>query len=51
MLRALELGISIQDMDMIDLCQLGDMLIERSNDDYDYNVIAGQDDFDKFRRV
>lgn len=49
-LRAAELGLSAQDLSEISMGMLVDMYIERGNDGCDYDVIATQDDFDRFRR-
>lgn len=49
MLRAIELGLSVEDIDELDTGLIYDMLIERSNDEYEYPIEATQSDFDKFR--
>lgn len=48
MLRCVQLGISIQDLDLLSIGLVNDMFIESQNDDYEYPELAGQDDFDKF---
>ena len=47
MLRAVQLGISIADLDRLSIGEVLDMLIERQNDDYDYPVLATQADIDR----
>lgn len=42
------LGLSLEDLEMIDYGTVLDMMIERSNDDYDYKELATQADFDRF---
>jgi len=48
LLRCVELGISIQDLDYMTLGMVLDMFTEKGNDDYDYPVVATQDDMDNF---
>ena len=48
MLRCVQLGISIKDLDLLSIGLVNDMFIENQNDDYEYPELAGQDDFDKF---
>lgn len=48
MLRALQLGLSLSDLDQITIGDLVDMLIEYANDDYEYPIKATQDDFRSF---
>lgn len=48
MLRAVQLGISVRDLDLLTVGLVNDMFIENSNDDYDYPTVATQEDFDKF---
>ena len=47
-LRALQLGLKLNDLEEITLGDLVDMLIENDNDNYDYPVKATQDDFRSF---
>lgn len=49
-LRALELGIKKQDLRFYSCGQIFGILTERSNDKYDYPVIATQADIDAFSR-
>ena len=48
LLRALQIGLTLEDLDYIDYGTLQDILTEKSNDDYDYDIIATQEDMDKF---
>lgn len=48
MLRALGLGLSIQDLDLVTIGMITDMATERSNDDFEYVEYADQSDFDAF---
>ena len=47
MLRCIQLGISIADLDLLPLGLLYDMITEASNDDVEYAVIASQEDIDR----
>lgn len=44
MLRCVQLGISIADLDLL----TNDMFTERQNDEYPYQELASQADFDRF---
>ena len=46
MLRCVQLGISIRDLDLLSIGLVNDMFIEKANDDYDYPYIATQEDID-----
>ena len=48
MLRCVQLGISIKDLDLLSIGLVNDMFIESQNDDFEYPELASQDDFDKF---
>lgn len=48
MLRCAELGLSKDDLDDITIGMVYDMIIERANDHEKYNLLATQEDFDKF---
>jgi len=48
LLRCVQLGISIRDLDLLTIGMVNDMYVEYSNDGADYAVIAGQDEFDLF---
>ena len=47
MLRCVQLGISIRDLDLLTIGVVNDMFLESSNDSCEYQEIAGQSDFDK----
>lgn len=46
-LRAIQLGLSITDMDQLTTGDVMDMIIESSNDSYQYPFKANQDDIDR----
>ena len=48
LLRCVELGISIRDLDLLTVGLVNDMYIERDNDSENYDQIATQTDFDLF---
>lgn len=48
MLRCLELGLQPSELCNLDEGMVTDMLIERRNDHEEYQVVATQDDFDRF---
>lgn len=50
MLRAVELGISVADLDLLDIGLVLDMFTEKINDDADYEETyeATQEDMDNF---
>ena len=48
LLRCVQLGISIRDLDLLTIGMVNDMYAENSNDGADYAVIAGQEEFDSF---
>lgn len=47
-LRAIQLGLSMVDLDLLSIGLVNDLFIENSNDEYPYQQIATQEDFDKF---
>ena len=47
-LRALQAGLTLSDIDYVEYGELTDIIIEQSNDHCDYNELATQADFDKF---
>ena len=47
-MRCAELGLSMEDLDELSVGMVNDMFTEKSNDDYEWKVIANQDDMDKF---
>ena len=48
LLRCVELGISIRDLDLLTIGLVLDMWTEKANDEVTYDRVAGQEDFDKF---
>ena len=48
LLRCVELGISISDLDLLTIGLVLDMWTEKSNDSIKYDHRATQEDFDKF---
>lgn len=42
------MGISVRDLDLLTVGLVNDMATERANDDYDYQELATQEDFDRF---
>ena len=48
LLRCVQLGISIRDLDLLTIGTVNDMYAESSNDDWNYNTVATQEDYDRF---
>lgn len=48
LLRCIEIGISIRDLDLLTIGMVMDIWTEKANDDVEYQQIATQEDFDKF---
>jgi hypothetical protein len=48
LLRCIEIGISVSDLDLLTVGLVLDIWTERTNDGVKYARIAGQEDFDKF---
>lgn len=48
LLRCVQLGISICELDLLTIGMINDMYAESSNDDYKYAQVATQEDFDNF---
>lgn len=49
LLRCVQLGISLGELDMLTIGLVNDMFTEKENDEYDgWSEVAGQADFDKF---
>ncbi len=48
MLRVIQVGLRLSDLDELDYGFVLDILTELSNDDYKYKSVATQADFDKF---
>ncbi len=48
LLRCLQLGLSLRDLDLLTVGMVNDMFVENANDDYEYTPLATQEDFDRF---
>lgn len=48
MLRAFQMGLTMADLERLNVGDVIDMLTESSNDDFNYQQIATQEDFDRF---
>jgi hypothetical protein len=48
LLRCVQLGISIRDLDLLTVGVVNDMIIERDNDDEEYALIGTQAQMDAF---
>lgn len=48
LLRCVQLGISIRDLDLLSIGMVNDMFAESRNDECKYVTLATQGDFDKF---
>jgi hypothetical protein len=48
LLRCIQLGLSIRDLDLLTIGMVNDMFAESRNDDANYAALATQEDFDKF---
>ena len=48
LLRCVEIGISISELDLLTIGMVLDIWTEKSNDGVKYSKIAGQTEFDKF---
>lgn len=48
LLRAVQMGLDLDDLDGLEYGTVIDMMTESSNDDCDYKVVASQEDFDAF---
>ena len=47
-LRAIQVGLSLADLDYLDYGELVDILTESTNDQADYPEVATQNDYDQF---
>lgn len=50
LLRCLQIGLSLSELDLLTIGMVNDMFIESQNDDYDYPALASQDDMDRFQK-
>lgn len=48
LLRAAQLGLSMDDLDCLEAGTVTDMMIEAGNDGCEYQQLASQEDFDRF---
>lgn len=48
LLRCVQLGISIPELDFLEYGEVLDMMTESANDNYKYKQVANQSDFDRF---
>lgn len=48
LLRCVEVGISISDLDLLTIGMVLDIWTEKGNDSVKYQKVAGQSEFDKF---
>ena len=48
LLRCVQLGLSIRDLDLLTIGMVNDMYVESRNDEYKYAVVATQEDMDRF---
>lgn len=48
LLRCVQLGLSIADLELLSIGLINDMYIESRNDEYKYAELATQEDMDRF---
>ena len=48
LLRCLQVGLSIRELDLLTVGMVNDIFVENQNDDYEYDEVADQADFDAF---
>lgn len=48
LLRCVQIGLSIRDLDLLTIGMVNDMYAESRNDDYKYREVATQSDMDNF---
>ena len=48
LLRCVEMGLSIRDLDLVSVGMVLDMWTEKGNDSYSYRRVAGQAEYDAF---
>lgn len=51
LLRAVSLGLSMDDLDNLSIGMVLDMTTEKANDDYDWKVLATQEDMNAFAGI
>lgn len=48
MLRALQVGLTLSDLERLEYRDVIDIATEKDNDNYEYKELANQEDFDRF---
>ena len=48
LLRCLQIGLSLRDLDLLTVGMVNDIFVENANDECDYATLASQEDFDAF---
>ena len=48
LLRCLQIGLSLRDLDLLTVGMVNDIFIENSNDDCEYATVASQEEMDAF---
>ena len=48
LLRCVQIGLSLTDLDLLTIGMVNEMFIEKDNDEATYEFKATQDDFDRF---
>mgnify|MGYP003548836391 FL=1 len=48
LLRCVQLGLSMQDLELLTIGMINAMYVESGNDDYRYPVLATQEDMNRF---
>ena len=48
LLRCVQLGLSMADLELLSIGLINDMYAESRNDEWKYAVVAGQEEFDRF---
>lgn len=48
LLRAVQMGLTLDDLDSMEYGLIVDMMTESGNDSHSYTTLAEQEDFDKF---
>jgi len=48
LLRCVQIGLSLTDLDLLTIGMVNEMFIEKDNDEATYNYKATQDDFNRF---
>lgn len=48
LLRAIQIGLTLDDLDCLEVGMVNDMMTESANDDAKYDYVATQEDFDRW---